>query len=212
MIDYYDNYIQAIDNPLPKLKETFKNELEVLKRYSDSTSIVLDVGCGAGRPAIELSKYISQITGIDIEENMIREAQKRNNSNNAKFLKGDGFSIPFARNTFDLTYSTYNTIGSIEEENRLKFIKELARTTKKGGKVFVTTWNSDEKTTIFLKQYYPSIGVTVIDINDLKTVTPIRTFYRIPPDELIQCFKKVGLKKIGVEKIDPLWYGIVGEK
>ena len=30
--DYVQNYIQAIENPLPDLKKTFEEELEILKK------------------------------------------------------------------------------------------------------------------------------------------------------------------------------------
>ena len=42
--DYIKNYIQAIDNPLPELKNTFNKELEILKNCSNKDSVVLDVG------------------------------------------------------------------------------------------------------------------------------------------------------------------------
>ncbi len=52
-------------------------------------SRVLDIGCGTGYPiALYLSKQGFQVTGIDISEEMIKQAQKLN-LHNATFLVED---------------------------------------------------------------------------------------------------------------------------
>lgn len=52
-------------------------------------SRVLDIGCGTGYPiALYLSKQGFQVTGIDISEEMIKQAQKLNLHNATFFSRG----------------------------------------------------------------------------------------------------------------------------
>ena len=51
MVNYFENYLKAVDDPLPELRETFENEFNFLKEQVRSTDSVLEIGCGIGRPA-----------------------------------------------------------------------------------------------------------------------------------------------------------------
>lgn len=120
MHNYSGNLIRAIENPLPELKRTFKYELEFLKRNSDKNSIVLDVGCGVGRPTIQFAPYVKKIIGIDDDQNLINMAIKNSKMiKNIEFLNNDALNLNFPEESFDLTYCTYNLIGMLEGENRV---------------------------------------------------------------------------------------------
>src|SRR3989344_7422045 len=101
--DYVQNYIQAIDNPLPELKNSFDKELKILKNHSSKTSVVLDVGCGAGRPSDLLSKFVKKIVCIDNDKKMLKFAKERcKNINNIEILEDDALNLNFPDNSFDL--------------------------------------------------------------------------------------------------------------
>ena len=54
-------------------------------------SLIIDVGCGTGRHSIELAKRGFNVTGIDISEGMLKEAEKTAQKENVKvkFIKAD---------------------------------------------------------------------------------------------------------------------------
>ena len=56
-----------------------ENELK-----SDNSLKILDVGCGTGRHAIELSKRGYTITGIDLSETQLSRAREKAERNNLK--------------------------------------------------------------------------------------------------------------------------------
>lgn len=64
---------------------------------------IIDVGCGTGRHAIELTKRGYAVTGIDLSETQIKRAQEKAETDDLdiQFLVGDARQLPF-HNEFDI--------------------------------------------------------------------------------------------------------------
>ena len=65
---------------------------EKLKSYVDSTSTLCDMGCGLALVDIYLSKYVKNITCVDVNEKVIDYAKKnaeKKKVDNIKFLISD---------------------------------------------------------------------------------------------------------------------------
>lgn len=211
--DYVQNYIQAIENPLPELKDTFCKELEILKNNSDKNSVVLDVGCGAGRPADLLSKFVKKIVCIDNDKKMLDVAKERcKDIDNVEILDNDALDISFSDNSFDLVYATYNLVGSLKKSERQNLIEEMKRVAKNNSKIINITWKDNIETTEFLKKYYPSIGINIIDSDESRTVTLKGTFERISKDELLEYYTSAKLKNIKFVDVGTVWIAIIGIK
>ena len=211
--DYVSNYFKAIENPLSNLNETFEEEIELLKSFVNKNSIVLDVGCGAGRPADKLSDFVKEIVCIDNDSKMIALAEERcKNFENIKIVNDNAFKMKIKDNTFDFVYATYNLIGSIEEFERQKLVDEMVRVAKKGTKVVNITWKDDVFTTNFLGKYYPSIGIDIFNQDEAKTVTSIGTLDRISKERLLEYYESANLKEIKFIGVGPVWVAIVGIK
>jgi ubiquinone/menaquinone biosynthesis C-methylase UbiE len=105
--------------------------LREVELHPDMT--LLDVGCGTGAllkkifNACEINCY-----GIDVEENMIREAKAKNT--NMKFDIARCNNIPFPDKTFDVvtTCMAYHHF-----DNKKGFAKEAARVLKPGGMLYI---------------------------------------------------------------------------
>jgi SAM-dependent methyltransferase len=112
--------------------------------YKAGKNNVIDVGCGAGRTTISLSKTSSDINIVAFDRfdaNYIDDGGKtllRRNldlagiSSRVKIEQGDITSMPFAENTFDAAVSSYmfDHLG----ENKLPGLKEMWRLLKPGGR------------------------------------------------------------------------------
>ena len=211
--NYFSSYLKSINHPLPELKKTFKNEIRLIKSEVNKRFIILDVGCGAGRPTNDLAKFVNKIIGVDNHKEILNIAKKRSKGiKNLEFKKGNALYLNFPKNTFNFSYSTYNTIGGIEKSKRNKMIKEMVRVTKEGGKILNITWKNNKFTTKFLKKYYPNIGVKIIKIDRFKTTTSKRTFHKLSRKELLKYYEKNKLKRIKFVDINPLWLGAIGTK
>lgn len=81
---------------LKLFKKDFYQRIENLNTYKGRK--VLDLGCGDGEDAIEISKYAKQVIGLDI----IRDKNWDNKKNkNVKFVIGKGEKLPFKDNSFN---------------------------------------------------------------------------------------------------------------
>jgi len=78
---YATESLEAIDR---KFLPGTKHEVEfIIKELNLAIgSSILDIGCGAGRHAIELAKFDYSVTGIDISKKMIAEAKVRSQEQN----------------------------------------------------------------------------------------------------------------------------------
>ena len=215
MADSFENYLRAINNPSSKLRRTFDDELKFLRKNVKKDCLVLELGCGVGRPTIELSKELGKCVGIDNDKRRIDMAEKNAKKagvGNIDFIQRDAVETGFKDECFGMTYATYNLLGMVKESDREKLINEMARVTKKGGKVINITWKDDKETTGFLRKYYPSIGLDIINIDDSKTLTSKGEFRRFTKEQLKKYYTDAGLKKIEFFDIGEVWMTIVGVK
>ena len=212
MSEYFPNYLKAIENPPSKLRKTFESEVELLKKFMDSNSDVLDVGCGAGRPAATLASEVNKIVAIDISERMLAAAKKKvAGVENVEVRHMDAFSMSFPDNKFNLVYATYNLIGSLSADKRGRLVKEMARVVKNDGIIITITWKTGKTTTDFLRNYYPSIGIEVEDISAEEVVTSKGKFARVSENEMESLYRNAGLVS-EFRNVGPLWKAAVGGK
>jgi SAM-dependent methyltransferase len=117
------------------LKDSFK-----LPREAE----LLDVGCGYGRHAIELSQGGYRVTGIDLSLPLLiraaDEAQRRALSVN--FIHADMREMAFEAQ-FDGAYSFLTSFGYFDEETNLKVASSIFRALKPGGRFLLDLLNRD---------------------------------------------------------------------
>jgi cyclopropane fatty-acyl-phospholipid synthase-like methyltransferase len=94
----------------------------------------LEIGCGVGRILKRLSKHISEVHGIDISEEMVRQARVNLvKEQNASVSLTAGDLREFASESFDFVYS-YRVFQHIPERYAVeRYIQEAARVLKHGG-------------------------------------------------------------------------------
>lgn len=100
---------------------------------------VLDLGCGNGLMAGEVLKRGGRYFGVDISAKLIAIARKKNKR--AKFIVADALNLPFKKNQFDFIFSFAVLHHIPSDELRKKFLKEIFRVLKPGGRVVLTSWN-----------------------------------------------------------------------
>lgn len=111
----------------------------------NSTSKILDVGCGMGGSSIFLAQnYGANVTGISISAQQIALASKavpENLKNSVAFKIEDAHSLAaFPNSHFDIVWS----LESCEQfYDKSLFIQQAMRVLKPNGKLMVATWCSD---------------------------------------------------------------------
>jgi ubiquinone/menaquinone biosynthesis C-methylase UbiE len=105
-------------------------ERKAISRYlppSTKGKKLLEVGCGTGHWSRFFSEYGFEVTGVDISERMIDIAKSKNISN-ASFQVADGYSLPFADDTFDVT-AAITTLEFVRDAEAV--VREMIRCTRK---------------------------------------------------------------------------------
>ncbi len=101
---------------------------------------VLDVACGNGNTAITAKKKGARVTGIDITPELLSlaiEEEKIAQVSGIEWKEGDAQNLPFEDESFDVVVSTFGHMFAPSPELAAK---EMARVTKKGGRIGFATW------------------------------------------------------------------------
>lgn len=142
--ELFDNYGKQYD------KESFTQgtmgECDFIEKelnYDKSLRLV-DIGCGTGRHAIELTKRGYSVTGIDLSEAQLKIAREKAALNNLKidFFKHDARNLPF-ENQFDAAIMLCEGGFPLMETDEMNFeiLKNVTKSLKNSAKFIFTTLN-----------------------------------------------------------------------
>jgi SAM-dependent methyltransferase len=105
---------------------------------------ILDIACGYGRHAIELSQRGLRVTGLDLSLPLLiraaDESQRRSLSVN--FVHADMREMAFD-GQFDGAYCILSSFGYFDEETNLKVATAICRSLKPGARFLLDTLNRD---------------------------------------------------------------------
>jgi len=126
---------------------------------------ILDVGCGVGQTATYIaSKIGANVTGIDINPNMIQRskerAKKEGVTNLTTFKEADAQELPFPDNTYDAVITESVTAFPHDKQ---KAVNEYARVTKPGGYIGLneSTWLKTPPPNEIVQWVSQEVGATV---------------------------------------------------
>jgi len=183
---------------------------------------ILDVGCGVGTLIQELDKTYTNITGIDLDSEMIEIAKKRAYLNNPKVKIGNMLELTnqFNSQEFSIITCFGNTLVHLPFESDIHtFISQSFQLLKAGGKLLLQIINYDriienkvdslptidnEKVN-FIRAYEYLKDINKINfktkltikennqvIDNAQLLIPIRS------SELVTILKEVGFKQVNV--------------
>ncbi len=119
------------------------SETIIFERFLEKEASLLEIGAGAGRIALGLSKIGYQnITGIDFSRPMVREAclNARRLQCPVDFRFGDALDLDFEEDQFDGIIFGFNGLMQIpKKENRASALAEIHRVLRPGGWFIFTT-------------------------------------------------------------------------
>lgn len=110
----------------------------------DKSLKIIDIGCGTGRHAIELTKRGYNVTGVDLSENQIKRAMEKAQEAGVTidFQTQDARNLPF-NGEFDLAIMLCEGGFSLMETDEMNFeiLKNATKALKSKGKFIFTTLN-----------------------------------------------------------------------
>ena len=100
---------------------------------------LLDIGCGAGQLTIPAAKRRIDVTGVDLAQNLVDQANERAREEglDVKIVQGDAEALDFPDGSFDMSLSL---IGSMFAPRPELVASEMVRVTRPGGKIIMGNW------------------------------------------------------------------------
>ncbi len=142
--ELFENYGKKYDS------ETFTagttGECDFLEKEFgyDKSLRILDVGCGTGRHAIELTKRGYNVTGIDLSKSQLKRATEKAAAEGLSitFIQHDARNLPF-NGEFDVAIMLCEGGFPLMETDEMNFdiLRSVARSLRKPGKFMFTTLN-----------------------------------------------------------------------
>lgn len=125
---------------------------------------VLDLACGTGDLTFEFQRAVAPVavTGADFSEGMLRVARQKAAKRQAptKFEFADALDLPYLDRSFDVTSMAF---GIRNVDDPVHCLREMARVTKRGGRVIVLefgqptgAWGKMYRT--YSRQIIPRVG------------------------------------------------------
>ncbi len=127
----------------------------------DKSLMIIDIGCGTGRHAIELTKRGYNVTGIDLSESQLKRAREKAKEQGVEipFQKQDARNLPF-ESEFDLAIMLCEGGFPLMETDEMNFeiLKNATKTLKAKGTFIFTTLNGLFPLFHSVKDFYASVA------------------------------------------------------
>ena len=132
---YYDEIYASLDKDY--LKEAQKAYKLIQKHKRTQGNLLLDVGCGTGTHANQLSQYY-RAEGLDLDPKMLTVARKKYPK--IPFHQGDMANFKLSHQ-FDVIVCLFSSIGYVKTKSRLqKAIRVMNQHLLPGGVLLIESW------------------------------------------------------------------------
>ncbi|HIH44087.1 MAG TPA: methyltransferase domain-containing protein [Candidatus Methanoperedenaceae archaeon] len=102
-------------------------------------SRILDVATGTGKQAFAFAKKGYDVTGVDLSEDMLRVAKKKNKYGNARFEIADATALRFGDCSFDVSCISF-ALHDMPPGVRERVLREMVRVTRPDGMIVVVDY------------------------------------------------------------------------
>jgi SAM-dependent methyltransferase len=115
---------------------------------------ILDVACGFGRHAAELSRRGFRVVGVDLSRTMVREARHRfREGPRLRFVQGDMRRLDY-RAEFDAVICFYTSFGYFPRAQNEATLQRMACALKPGGRVLIDHRNPSHDAALPRRLWY----------------------------------------------------------
>lgn len=142
--ELFDNYGNQYDKEI--FVQGTLGECDFIEKEMnhDRSKKILDIGCGTGRHAIELTKRGYQVTGIDLSEGQLKRAREKAEKEglSISFSRQDSRNLPFKKE-FNAAIMLCEGGFPLMETDEMNFeiLKNASESLKENGKFIFTTLN-----------------------------------------------------------------------
>jgi SAM-dependent methyltransferase len=140
---FSDDYLRTMEKIEPKV---VRKECDFIEDRLglEKGAVMLDLACGAGLHAVELSSRGYNVVGYDLSLAMLARAQDEalDRGQRINFLQGDMREMAFEE-AFDGVYCWNTSFGYFDDEKNLNVLSRIRRTLRQGGLFLLDVANRD---------------------------------------------------------------------
>ncbi|MBI3741767.1 MAG: class I SAM-dependent methyltransferase [Chloroflexi bacterium] len=118
-----------------------KNEIEFIQRRLPNPpyATILDLGCGEGRHARELSARDYRVTGIDVNPRALKKAHAMDSR--TKFVELDMRELEKLSNRFDAAICMWQSFGYFDQETNANVLEQISCKLNPRGRLILDIYN-----------------------------------------------------------------------
>ena len=106
---------------------------------------VLDIACGTGALSLELAKLGHEVTGVDLDQEMLKHATKKTKPGlRISFVHGDASKLTFEDHSFHAVTIAF-AMHDVPYEIGVLFLKEARRMLAPDGEITIIDYNEPKK-------------------------------------------------------------------
>lgn len=174
-------------------------ELQFLMSKVEPGQRLLDMGCGTGRFTVPLAEAGAAVTGLDLTQAMLDQAEKKLAERGlaAELRQGDMAALPFPDESFDVVTSML-ALMHIPLTDRAAVFSEVARVLTPGGRMLLCVKNGVFER-LFRGDRFAEVDVTDVENKELiftetRDGEELRApWFSFTPDELTLLFARAGM-------------------
>jgi len=175
--NWYEYFFQGINCEMWEMAmpwEITRQEVDFLQGELNLSpgERILDIPCGLGRHAIELSKRGFNVTGVDISETFVQALSEKINAENlsVRVIQGDMLKVSL-KNEFSAAICLGNSFGYFNWDKMNGFVEKVASSLFKGSKFIINSGMMAESILPNFQQYVKNniynIGNIVMEITNI---------------------------------------------
>lgn len=110
----------------------------IASHHFPTSTVAVDIGCGAGQESIFLAQQGFSVTGVDLSSEALKIASERSKQAGVqvRWHNGNVLELPLEDQSVDLV-NDRGCFHIIPNENRAQYANEMARILKPGGRIFL---------------------------------------------------------------------------
>jgi SAM-dependent methyltransferase len=174
----------------------------------------LEIGAGLGRVCRALADRFGHVVGIDVSEQMLKQAQDLIAHDHIVFVVGDGTNLAMIKDAsidFVLTFTVFQHIPNAAVVER--YIQETARILRPGG-MSVFQWNNSPGRTLWVLRRKTLSVLKALRLRTDRRGTEAPQFLGAPiaMDRMTRMVEQAGLRILKTDGLDTLFAWVWAER